>query len=143
MFGFPSKTPLKVHSKVFKHAPAWSKNTCLHAHFFGEMLEDPYCFNRIHVRRHLVRFFKIPKDSHHPMMWMSSCASRGDENHQGSSSPAASNCLWPYTFVRNRVPACDFCRPVMRNLRVSFDLYAPSREVAYCALGAAYMSVVR
>ena len=42
-----------------------------------EMLEDPYCFCRSHVRRYLVRFFEIPKDSHDPLMRMSSCASRG------------------------------------------------------------------
>ena len=40
-----------------------------------EMLKDPYCFNRIHVRRYLVRFFKLPKDSHRSLMWKLACAS--------------------------------------------------------------------
>ena len=55
------------------------KKNMLAITFLNEMLEDPYCFCRSHVRRYLVRFFEILKDSHDPLMRMSSCASRGDK----------------------------------------------------------------
>ena len=96
----------------------------------NEMLEDPYCFCRSDVRRYLVRFFEIPKDSHDPLMRMSSCASRGDKNHQGSSSSATRNCFWPDTFVRNRAPAYDFCRPVMRILNALYDSHSQTPILA-------------
>ena len=82
----------------------------------NEMLEDHSCFCHTHVRPYLVLFFEIPRDSHDPLMRMSSCASRGDKNHQGSSSSGTRNCAWPNTFLRNRVLARNFCRPVMRIL---------------------------
>ena len=103
--GFPSKTPFDASRQGLQKCFGVFKKYMLAISFLNEMLEDPYCFCRSHVRRYLVRFFEIPKDSHDPLMRMSSCASRGDKNHQGSSSSATRNCFWPDTFVRNRFPA--------------------------------------
>ena len=80
-FGFHSKTPFEGSRQGLQKCSGVIKKMMLANTNLDEMLKDPYCFNRIHVRRYLVRFFKIPKDSHHPWMQMSSCASRGYENH--------------------------------------------------------------
>ena len=53
---------------------------------FEEMLEDSHEIYRLSVRITLVRFFKIPKDSHYPLMWKSSCSSRGDASQHGFSA---------------------------------------------------------
>ena len=131
MFGFPSKTIFEAPRQGPQQCSGVIKKMMLANTNLDEMLKDPYCFNRIHVCRHLVRFFKIPKDSHHPMMWMSSCASRGDENHKGSSSSAARICVWRDTFARNLPPAYEFCKSVMRILRgaIRFAYHCRSREL--------------
>ena len=80
LFGFPFKASFEASLQGLQKCSGVIKTYMLAIHVLDEMLEDPYCFCRSHVRRYLVRFFKIPRDSHHPLMKMSPCASRGDKN---------------------------------------------------------------
>ena len=125
----------KLHMLISAYVRAGAKS--------AEMHRDSHQKCHRNVRSDLDALSKLHRDSHHRPHGHHHARCFVTKNPQGFSSPTATKCVWLDTFVRNRIPAYDFCRPVMRNLRVPIDLCAPSREVAYCALGAAYMSVVR